>query len=66
MSVYKDKSTGCWWVSCRFKDINGVTRRTTKPGLQVRRGSEAVGGRAQGRTLPEVSHPIAVLQGLHT
>lgn len=34
MSVYKDRSADCWWVSCRFKDINGVVRRTTKRGFK--------------------------------
>ena len=34
MSVYKDRTTDCWWVSCRFKDINGVARRTTKRGFK--------------------------------
>lgn len=35
MSVYKDKSGDHWWVSCRFKDINGVPRRTTKWGFKT-------------------------------
>lgn len=35
MSVYKDRPTDCWWVSCRFKDINGVARRTTKRGFKT-------------------------------
>lgn len=34
MSVYKDRSTDCCWVSRRFKDINGVVRRITKRGFK--------------------------------
>ncbi|WP_251178648.1 Arm DNA-binding domain-containing protein [Adlercreutzia agrestimuris] len=34
MSVYKNRSTDCWWVSCRFEDTNGVARRTIKRGFK--------------------------------
>ena len=34
MNVCKDRSADYWWVSCRFKDINGVVRRTTKRGFK--------------------------------
>lgn len=35
MSVYKDRATDSWIVSCRFKDINGTPKRTTKRGFKT-------------------------------
>lgn len=40
MSVYEDRSSGCWISSCRFKDINGSPKRTTKRGFKTRGEAE--------------------------
>lgn len=40
MSVYKDKASDCWFVSCRFKDINGTPKRTTKRGFKTEEEAE--------------------------
>lgn len=40
MSVYKDRATDSWIVSCRFKDINGTPKRTTKRGFKTRGEAE--------------------------
>lgn len=50
MSVYKDRATDWWWVSCRFKDINGVARRTTKRGFKSE--EERSAGRKTSRLRP--------------
>lgn len=36
MSIYKDKARGCWTSSCRFKDMNGIPKRTTKRGFKTK------------------------------
>lgn len=33
MSICRDKTRGCWISNCRFKDINGLPKRTTKRGF---------------------------------
>lgn len=40
MSVYEDRSSGCWISSCRFKDANGTPKRTTKRGFKTREEAE--------------------------
>lgn len=40
MSVYEDKPAGCWVSSCRFKDLNGVAKRTTKRGFKTKEEAE--------------------------
>lgn len=40
MSVYEDRSSGCWISSCRFKDINGTPKRTTKRGFSTKKDAE--------------------------
>lgn len=64
MSVYKDRSTDCWWVFCRFKDINGVARRTTKRGFKSEEEAKRWEGDLKSLTISEVHHPVAFLRGL--
>lgn len=40
MSVYKDRFAGCWISSCRFKDANGMPKRTTKRGFNTKNEAE--------------------------
>ena len=40
MSIYKDKARGCWTSSCRFKDMNGIPKRTTKRGFKTKEEAE--------------------------
>lgn len=40
MTTYRDKSNNCWISSCRFKDVNGMSKRTTKRGFKTREKSE--------------------------
>lgn len=40
MSVYEDKPARCWVSSCRFKDINGTPKRTTKRGFKTKGEAE--------------------------
>lgn len=40
MSVYEDRSSGCWISSCRFKDANGTPKKTTKRGFSTKKEAE--------------------------
>lgn len=40
MSIYRDKTRGCWVSSCRFKDANGTPKRTTKRGFNTKEEAE--------------------------
>lgn len=40
MSVYEDRLSGCWISSCRFKDINGTPKRTTKRDFSTKKDAE--------------------------
>lgn len=40
MSIYRDKTNVCWISSCRFKDINGTPKRTTKRGFKTKEEAE--------------------------
>lgn len=40
MSIYRDKAKGCWVSSCRFKDANGIPKRTPKRGFRTKAEAE--------------------------
>lgn len=40
MSIYGDQIRACWIVSCRFKDLNSVAKRTTKRGFKTQEEAE--------------------------
>ena len=40
MSAYRDKARNCWVSSCRFKDANGIPKRTTKRGFKTKEEAE--------------------------
>ena len=40
MTTYRDKSSNYWISSCRFKDVNGMSKRTTKRGFKTRKEAE--------------------------
>lgn len=36
MSIYRDQTRACWVSSCRFKDINGTTKRSIERGFKTK------------------------------
>lgn len=40
MTVYRDRTGNCWVVACRFRDANGIAKRTTKRGFATQREAE--------------------------
>lgn len=60
MSVYENRSAGCWLSCCRFKDINGTPKRTTKRGFKTKEETEGWEG-AQSELESQDAHAIGIL-----